>query len=139
MRALGLLGVLPILPIGIVAYGIGDETTQHPVAARHLGWKTRHWYRDVHVLGILLREDPRLHASHRVPDDHPEVLHVEVLRQQAMMRDDHVVVVVSRKFGTQAVGWLRRLAVPERVGNDEEVAARIERLAPSEELPGEGG
>ena len=57
---------------------------------------------------------------------------------QPVLRVDHVVVVVLREVRAQPVGWLARLAGADRVGNDDVVAARVERLAGAEQLAREG-
>ena len=56
---------------------------------------------------------------------------------QPVVRLDHVVVVVFREFGAQAVGRLARFAVADRIRNDDEMLGRIERLARAEQLAAE--
>ena len=63
--------------------------------------------------------------------------HAEVLGDEAVLRVDHVVVVVSGEARAQAVRGLRGLPGADRVGKDDEVAAGVERLSGPEELAGE--
>ena len=66
------------------------------------------------------------------------MLHAQALGHQAVLRVDHVVVVVARKFRAQAVGGLARFSVADGVGKDDEVFRGIERLAGAEQLAREG-
>ena len=86
---------------------------------------------------VLLAPDPGLHAAHGIADHEAQVLHAQALGHQAVLREHHVVVVVAREFRAQAVGGLGRFPGAERVGQDDVVAARVERLARPEQLAGE--
>ena len=48
--------------------------------------------------------DPGVHAAHRIADHQPQMLDAEALRDQAVLRIDHVVVIVFRKRRLHAVG-----------------------------------
>src|SRR5690348_7606852 len=54
-----------------------------------------------------------------------------------MLRRDHVPVAVPREAGAEPVAGLARAPVADRVGQDEVVAAGVERLPLAEELAGE--
>ena len=54
-----------------------------------------------------------------------------------MLQADHVVVAVAREPHAEAVRRLAGLAVPDVVGEDDEVPGNVERLARAEEDVGE--
>jgi hypothetical protein len=58
----------------------------------------------------------------------------ESLGDEPVLREHHVVVVVARELRAQAVGRLRGVAGADRVGKDEEVLRRVERLPRAEQL-----
>ncbi len=60
-----------------------------------------------------------------------------MLGQESVVRVNHVLVVVAREARAQAVGRLARFPVPDRVRQDDVVAAGVERLPGTEELAGE--
>ena len=66
------------------------------------------------------------------------MLDAEAFGDQPVLRVDHVVIVVLRELGAQPVGRLGRFAVADRVGQDDEVFLRVERLARAEQFAGEG-
>ena len=138
LRALRLLRVIAVHPLRIVADRVDDEPAHDPVAARHRRRQRCHRHGDVHHARIFLRPDPRFHAAHRIAEQEPQVLDAQVLVHEALVRLDHVAVVVARKACAQAVGRFARLAVADGVGKDDVVARRVERLARAEELAGEG-
>ena len=80
---------------------------------------------------------PRVHAAHGSADYQPQMIHLQALCQQRVLRHHHVVIVVLRKVRVQAVAWFARSAVADAVRQDEVVAAGIERLALAEQHPGE--
>ena len=63
----------------------------------------------------------------------------EAFLDQAVVGLDHVVVVVLRELGAQAVGGLRRFAVADRVREDDVILRGVEGLALAEQLAAEGG
>lgn len=65
------------------------------------------------------------------------MLHTQALGQQPVLRLHHVIVVVARELRAQAVGGPGGLPGAEGVGQDEVVAAHVERLARPEQLVGE--
>jgi len=132
-----LLLVVAALPVGIVADRLGEQAPHHPVASRHLRRRGGHRHGDVHEARILLGPHPGLHAAHRVADHQAQVAHAEVLGDQAVLGAHHVVVVVLREAHAQAVGGLARFAGADRVGEDEVIALRVERLPGAEQLAGE--
>jgi hypothetical protein len=75
-----------------------------------------------------------VHAAHRIADHEPQVLYAESFLDQAVLRVDHVLVIVFRKRRLHAVGRLRRFSVADAVGNDDVVFRRIQRLAGAEQL-----
>ena len=79
-----------------------------------------------------------MHAAHRVADDQAHVLEAEPFGQQAVLPVNHILVIVFREFGLQSVGGLRRFAVADGVGKDDEIFLRIERLALAKELARKG-
>ena len=66
------------------------------------------------------------------------MVHLEPFGEERVMRSHHVVVRVLREARVQAVARLARLAVPDAVGQDDEVSRRIENLSRAEQLPAEG-
>src|SRR5262249_25642866 len=83
---------------------------------------------------------PRLHAAHGVAEHEAQVTDAKPLGHEPVLGFNHVIVIVFRKFGSQAVRWLRRLSGSDRVRQNDEVFARIQRLAGAEQLarPGRG-
>ena len=63
---------------------------------------------------------------------------LEAVDQHGVLRADHVVVGVFRKARVQAVARLARLSVADAVGQDDEVARRVEHLPCAEQLAAEG-
>ena len=60
-------------------------------------------------------------------------------RYQPILSDDQVIVVVMRKLGPQPVRGFGRFAVTNGVRQDDEIPARVERLAWAEQLTCEDG
>lgn len=67
------------------------------------------------------------------------MIDLQPLDQQAMLRRDPVAVPISGEPGMEPVAGLARFPVPDPIGEDEEVATRIERLALAEEFARELG
>src|SRR5262245_42416900 len=61
------------------------------------------------------------------------MIHLEPFGQQSVLRRDHVVVGVTRKSRAQAAAGLRRLAVADAIGQDDEILRRVEHLPGAEE------
>src|SRR6266404_646271 len=59
---------------------------------------------------------------------------MKLLGKQAILRVDHVVVVVVWKFGVQSVGRLARLSVANVVGEHNEVFRAVQQLARAKQL-----
>jgi hypothetical protein len=58
-----------------------------------------------------------------------EMLDVQPVDEEPALQLDHVVVVVVREALPQPVARLRRLPVPDVVGDDDEVRRRVEQAA----------
>jgi hypothetical protein len=57
-----------------------------------------HRHQRVHEVGILAGPQPGMHAAHRVAHHQPHMLDAQPLGQQAVVRVDHVGVVVLREL-----------------------------------------
>src|SRR5262245_42132804 len=86
---------------------------------------------------MQLTPEPRVHTSHGGAHHEAQVVHLQALSEQAMLRADHVAVTVVRELGPESVAWLARAAVTDAVGNHYEEAACIQRLAGFEQLASE--
>ena len=58
----------------------------------------------------------------------------ETFGQQAVLRQDQVVIIVMREFRTQPVGGFRRSSGAQGVGDDDKVFRGVQRLAGAEQL-----
>ena len=67
------------------------------------------------------------------------MVHAEPFGEQAMVRGDHVIVVVLRKMRVQAVAGLRRFSVADTIWKNDVIARRVEKLSRAEELAGKNG
>ncbi len=74
-----------------------------------------------------------MHAAHGGADDQPRVIDPQASGQQQVLGLDHVVIVVVREAGVQAVGRLGRLPVADAVREDDVVAADVEQGARPEQ------
>src|SRR5271169_6300602 len=63
----------------------------------------------------------------------------EAFCYQAVLRRDHIAVVVARKFRPHTVGRLGRFSVADGVGQHYEVLARVQRLTWTKQFTPEGG
>ena len=63
-----------------------------------------------------------------VPQQQPQVPHLDVFQQQPTRRLNHVVVVIVRKAGAQLVTWLCGAAVPDSVRVNDVEPPYVERL-----------
>src|SRR6476620_8126027 len=57
---------------------------------------------------------------------------------QQLLRFDHVIVAIARKFAPQFVAGLARSATAETVGYDQRILGAVERLPAPEQLRTEG-
>ena len=89
----------------------------------------------VDEVGIHLAPDPAVHRAHRGPEDQAQMVDLQPISEQRVLRADHVVVGVVGEPRMEAVAWLARFAVADAVGQDDEIARRIEQLARPEQLP----
>src|SRR5215472_6493341 len=67
------------------------------------------------------------------------MIHPERFGEQAVMRRDHVVVVVLREMRVETVAGLGRLSVADAVGKNDVVAPSIEKLPRTEQFAGKNG
>src|ERR1022692_3813405 len=65
------------------------------------------------------------------------MIHLQALRQQRVLRDHHVLVVVLRKMRVQAIARFAGSAVADAVRQDEIEATSVEQLALAEQDSGE--
>jgi hypothetical protein len=82
---------------------------------------------------------PGLHAAHGVAYDQAQVLEPQVLSDQAVLRVHHVVVVVFGEGSAQAVGRFGGFAGADRVRQDDEIFAGVQRLARAKQLACKAG
>src|SRR5258708_6052320 len=67
------------------------------------------------------------------------MIHIEALGEKLMVRGNHVVIVILGKMSVQPVAGLRRFAVPDAVGKNDEVAIHIEELPRTKQFSGKDG
>src|SRR5215472_896699 len=84
--------------------------------------------------GYTSPPDERMHATHGRAEDEPQVIHIKAFRQQLVLSQNHVVVIVLREMRVQAVARLRRFLVTDAVRKNDEVATRVQELPGTEEL-----
>src|ERR1700680_4298000 len=65
------------------------------------------------------------------------MIDTQTVGEQPILRLDHVDVAVMGKCRMQGVARLARLSVADAIGENDEIAARIERLAGAEQRAGE--
>src|ERR1700742_3758299 len=65
------------------------------------------------------------------------MIHTETVHEHLVLRSDHVVVVIMRKFHPQTIRRLRGVALTDVIGKNQIVARDVQRLARSEENVGE--
>src|SRR5207248_6752588 len=68
-----------------------------------------------------------------------KMIHAEPFSEQAMVRGNHVVVIVLGKVRVQAVAGLRRFSVADAVRKNDVVARSIEKLARAEQFARKNG
>ena len=79
-----------------------------------------------------------MHGAHRRAEHELQVIDLQAIGQQQMLRANHVVVGVFRKSRPKAVARPARLPVADPVRQDDEVTGRVEQLAGPEQLAAEG-
>ena len=62
------------------------------------------------------------------------MIHIEAFRQQPVLSQNHVVVIVLRKLRVQAVARFRRFPMTDAVRTNDEVVTRVQELPGTEEL-----
>ncbi len=118
---------------------VDGHLAPHPVAAGYLGRQAGQGHDGVHGVGPGLAPEEGVHAAHGRAHHQPEALDPEPLGDQGALGDDHVGVVVVGEFGVQPVRGLGRFAVPDAVGEDDEVAVGVQQAAGGEQHVGELG
>ena len=113
------------------------QPPQHPIAARHRRRLRRHRHQRIHEVRMHFAPQPGLHAAHGIAHDQAQVTDAEAFFDQPVLTFHHVGVIVLRKLHPQAVGRLRRSAMADRVGQNDEIFARVERRAGAEQFAGE--
>ena len=136
---LGLFGVVAAFVSGIAGDGFHGHAAPEAIAAGDLYGKAGEGHERVHEVGIGFAPDERVHAAHGRAGDEAEVVHLEAVGEEEMLRGDHVVVVVMREMGAEAVAGFGGFAVADAVGKDDEVFGGVEKLAGIEEFVGVEG
>src|SRR5689334_20216027 len=80
-----------------------------------------------------------MHAAHRSAQDESQMVHAEPLREQAVVRGDHVVVIVLWETRVQAVAGLRGFSVADAVGKNDVVTRGVQKLARAEKFTRKNG
>ncbi len=78
-----------------------------------------------------------MHAAHRGAHDEAQMVHMQALCHQQVLRQHHVVIVVMREFRVQPVARLGGFAVADAVGQDDVVLADVEKATRHEQHAGE--
>jgi hypothetical protein len=116
---------------------VDDRLAPDAVAAGDLRREAGERHERIHELRMLLAPQPGVHAAHGGAHDEPRMVHLQPLGEQQVLRLHHVVVGVVREVSVQAIARLARLAMPDAVGQHDEITCGIERLTGTEQLPGE--
>jgi hypothetical protein len=77
-----------------------------------------------------------VHAAHGLSHEQTQVVHLQVFRKEQVLRLDHIVVIVVRESGVQAITWLTRFAVAYRIRRDYVISICIEQLTRAKQLVG---
>jgi len=80
---------------------------------------------------------PHIHvcmAPMERPSTSRQMIDPEAFGHEQLLRVDHVVVAIVRKFGAQTVARLARAAAPDRIRYDQIIFLAVERLPACEEL-----
>ena len=89
--------VVAALPRRVVADAVHEHLAPHPVAARDLRRHAGERHQAVHEVGVGLAPHPRLHAAHRRAHHELEVVDLQPLGHQPVLRRHHVRVGVARE------------------------------------------
>ena len=131
------LGVFAVVPLRVIADGGRNQTAHHPVASGDLDRGRRQRHQRIDHPGPAFTPHPRVHGPHRGTQHKAQVVYLEPLGDQTVLRLYHVSVRVGGELGMEAIGRLRALAVADSVGQDQEIFFGIQCLAGVEELVGE--
>ena len=134
----GWLRVVAAIVVGIVADGLDHDPPQHPVARGHLGRLRGHRHHVSMKSGYFTPQSQACMPPIELPITSRRCLTPSPSLDQAILRVDHVAIVVVRKCRLHAVGGFRGFAVADAVGNDDEVFRGVERLAGTEQFAGKG-
>src|SRR5215469_5520062 len=129
--------VEPVIPVRVVADRLGLGAAAEPVAAADLDRLARERHNPVHQVGIGLSPQPAMHTAHRAADHQPQMADAEPLGDKAVTAVNHVAIAVMREVALQPVRRFRGAAAADRVLHDDEIVARVERLAGAVEVVGE--
>src|SRR5689334_16060892 len=77
-----------------------------------------------------------MHAAHRRAEDQPQMLDVQRLAHQPVLRANNSVIGVARKAGTQPIARFTGPAVADAVGQDDVIAPGVEWLSGTEQRCG---
>src|SRR5437879_5899955 len=75
-----------------------------------------------------------MHSTHGSSDHEPQMLHLQPVREQPVLRFDHVAIAVSWEFCVEPIARLAGLAMADVVRQNKKVAPGIQRLARIEKL-----
>src|SRR6516165_8234063 len=68
-----------------------------------------------------------MHAAHGIADDEANMVQTETLGEQAILRVNHVGVIVFGEFRFQTIGRLQAFAVSDAVGDDDVIFGGVFR------------
>jgi hypothetical protein len=77
-----------------------------------------------------------MHAAHGCAEYETQMIYAQAMLKKIVLCTDHVIVIVLREMGVEAIAWLTGFAVAKVVRNDDEIARRIEELAGPEQNSG---
>ena len=129
--------IIAALPRRVGFDPINCQLAPHPVEARDLDRLAGHRHQCAREIRIGFAPDEAVHAAHRRAHNEPQVGDTEALDQHAVLRCDHVVIIIFGEVHPRPVRRLGRPAVADIVRQDEPVAADVERLIRTVELVGE--
>ena len=93
--------VVAVVPVRVPADIIDNHLPHDTVATGDRGRHARKRDEAIHEVRIGLSPDPRVHAAHRRAHDNAEVVHLQPLGQEPVLRCHHVLVRVARKARAQ--------------------------------------
>ncbi len=124
--------VLAVLPGGVVLDVFDGHVAHHAIAARDGHGQTGKGHQGIGEAGVGFAPDKGLHAAHGGAEDQAQVIDVQTFEQHAVLRADHVVVVVAREAHVEAVRGPGAFALTYVVGKNQEVVGDIEWLPGAE-------